>query len=64
MAKSQKPIGIASHEEYDLSLLGGWTNPFEEYARQSGSFPYKWNHHLVSELEGILDTCTYTALNY
>ena len=33
-------------------LVGGWTNPFEEYARQIGSFPQVgvnikniWNHH-------------------
>ena len=35
-------------------LVGGWTNPFEKYARQIGSFPKKGvnikicsNHHLV-----------------
>ena len=35
-------------------LVGGWTNPFEKYARQNGSFPQIgvkikniWNHHLV-----------------
>ena len=35
-------------------LVGGWTNPFEKYARQIGSFPQGavqtkniWNHHLV-----------------
>ena len=35
-------------------LVGGWTNPFEKYARQIGSFPQVgmkikniWNHHLV-----------------
>ncbi len=35
-------------------LVGGWTNPFEKYARQIGSFPQGsgvkikniWNHHL------------------
>ena len=34
-------------------LLGGWTNPFEKYARQIGSFPQagvkiknNGNHHL------------------
>ncbi len=38
-------------------LGGGWTNPFEKYARQNGSFPhlgvkinYIWNHHLEFEL--------------
>ena len=37
-----------------LGLVGGWTNPFEKYARQNGSFPQVgvkikniWNHHLV-----------------
>ncbi len=38
-----------------LELGGGWTNPFEKYARQIGSFPQGsgwklkniWNHHLV-----------------
>ena len=37
-------------------LVGGWTNPFEKYARQIGSFPQFsgwrkktiWNHHLAS----------------
>ena len=35
-----------------LKLVGGWTNPFEKYARQVGSFPqvgvkikHVWNHH-------------------
>ena len=35
-------------------LPGGWTNPFETYDRQMGSFSQvavkiekKWNHHLV-----------------
>ena len=35
------------------NLVGGWTNPFEKYARQIGSFPQigkniknVWNHHL------------------
>ena len=35
-------------------LAGGWTNPFEKYARQIGSSPqvtvkikHIWNHHLV-----------------
>ena len=35
-------------------LVGGWTNLFEKYARQIGSFPQVrvkiknvWNHHLV-----------------
>ena len=35
-------------------LIGGWTNPFEKYARQIGWFPQVggrtkniWNHHLV-----------------
>ena len=23
-------------------FFGGWTNPFEEYARQIGSFPQGW----------------------
>ena len=34
-------------------LVGGWTNPFEKYARQIGSSPQVivknkniWNHHL------------------
>ncbi len=35
-------------------LVGGWTNPFEKYDRQIGSFPpgfrvenkNVWNHHL------------------
>ena len=40
---------------YMLSIVGGWTNPFETYARQIGSFPqdlgwvkikHIWNHHL------------------
>ena len=38
-------------------LVGGWTNPFEKYARQIGSFPQIgvkikniWNHHLVLHL--------------
>ena len=37
-----------------LKLVGGFTNPFEKYARQIGSFPQVgmkiknvWNHHLV-----------------
>ena len=54
----------------NTTLVGGWTNPFEKYARQIGSFPqvgtnmkkYIWNHHLVVELEGILDTYNYIAL--
>ena len=29
-------------------LVGGWTNPFEKYARQIGSFFQVWNHHLAS----------------
>ena len=39
---------------WDGELVGGWTNPFEKYARQIGSFPQVrlkiknvWNHHLV-----------------
>ena len=35
------------------NVVGGWTNPFEKYARQLGSFPQVrvklkniWNHHL------------------
>ena len=39
-------------------LVGGWTNPFEKYARQIGWFPQGsvekknvWNHHLA-----IVDT--------
>ena len=38
-------------------LVGGWTNPFEKYARQIGSFPQVgvkikdiWNHHPVFEV--------------
>ena len=43
------------------SLIGGWTNPFEKYARQIGSnfppiFEVKmkniWNHHIGSHLRG------------
>ncbi len=36
------------------NLVGGWTNPFEKYARQNGNLPqiglkikYIWNHHPV-----------------
>ena len=44
-------------------LVGGWTNPFEKYARQIGSFPQGgveikknvWNHHLDKVL-GLLQT--------
>ena len=39
-------------------LVGGWTNPFEKYARQIGKiFPKLgmkteniWNHHLVADI--------------
>ena len=38
-----------------IQLVGGWTNPFERYARQIGSFPQIevkikniWNHHLAN----------------
>ena len=52
-------------------LVGGWTNPFEKYARQIGSSPQVgvkikniWNHHLVlhfmtdSEENSISSTST------
>ncbi len=42
-----------SHQVRFSLLVGGWTNPFEKYARQIGSFPQVgmkikniWNHHL------------------
>ena len=41
------------NEWFDL-LVGGWTNPFEKYARQNGNLPHIgmkikniWNQHLV-----------------
>ena len=43
-----------THKVRKTALVGGWTNPFEKYARQIGSFPQIgvkikniWNHHLV-----------------
>ena len=39
-------------------MVGGWTNPFEKYARQIGSFPQIgvkikniWNAHPVIKVE-------------
>ena len=39
---------------FHVKLVGGWTNPFEKYARQNGHLPQHrgenskniWNHHL------------------
>ena len=28
-----------NHQYAKYQLVGGWTNPFEKYARQIGSFP-------------------------
>ena len=40
---------------YFTNLVGGWTKPSEEYARQIGNLPQVgvkiknlWNHHLVT----------------
>ena len=48
--KSQRNKTVSCQQDV---LPGGWTNPFEKYARQIGSFPQigvkiknLWNHHL------------------
>jgi len=40
----------------ESTLVGGWTDPFEKYARQIGSFPQVgmkinniWNHQPVND---------------
>ncbi len=37
-------------QDHHFSIVGGWTNPVEKYARQIGSVPQAsgWKHHLVS----------------
>ena len=51
-------------------LGGGWTNPFETYARQIGSFPQVgleikdvWNHQPVHYTE-ILDRDSFQSISY
>ena len=49
-------IPLKSNLKFQCHLLvGGWTTPFEKYARQIGAFPQVgvnkkngWNHHLVT----------------
>ena len=44
--------GKISNQIFMEKLVGGWTNPFEKYARQIGSFPqgvklkHLCSHHL------------------
>ena len=53
-------------------LVGGWTNPFEQYARQIGSFPqvrvkikHVWNHLAFVELTNIPHFgCTFSSLSF
>ncbi len=51
---SESLLGTDDHGGCDDDYLGGWTNPFQTYARQIGSLPQVglkikqiWNHHLV-----------------
>ena len=55
----KKHIFLVTKNPCHTILVGGWTNPFEKYDRQIGSFPQhfgvninkkNWNHHLTFHL--------------